>query len=72
MSKELECVSDFTSIVMCQHDWKPISVDHVGRGLKIGGIINIQDDPNIKGYLRLWTANEDYLLVVAGDWGVVQ
>lgn len=72
MTKALECVSDFTSIVVCDDDWTPNHVMHVYRKRKIQNIVFIEDDPNIVGYLRIRTAQEETLLVVAGDWGQEQ
>ena len=67
--KGLECVTDFTSVIVCDDDWTPNHVEHVGRHYKIVNIINITDDPNIVGYLRIRTAQEETLIIVAGDWG---
>ena len=71
-TKGLECVADFTSVVVCDDDFTPNHVEHVSRNYKIRNIIHIEDDPNIVGYLRIRTAQEETLLVVAGDWGQTQ
>jgi len=65
----LECVADFTSVVRCDDDWTPNHVNHVSRNYKITNIIDVEDAPNIVGYLRIRTNLEEFLLVVAGDWG---
>ena len=70
-AKGIECVADFTSIVICDDDWTPNHVEHVSRRKKITNIVYIADDPNIVGYLRIKTASEETLLVVAGDWGQI-
>tara|TARA_Y100000004_G_C8741771_1_gene338675 strand:+ start:328 stop:540 length:213 start_codon:yes stop_codon:yes gene_type:complete len=66
--KGLECVTDFTSVVVCDDDWTPNHVNHVSRNHKITNIIGVEDAPNIVGYLRIRTKLGHYL-VVAGDWG---
>lgn len=72
MTKGLECVTDFTSVVVCDDDWTPNHVEHVTRHARISNIIHVEDDPKIVGYLRIRTAQEEALLVVAGDWGQTQ
>lgn len=67
--KGLECVTDYTSVVVCDDDWTPNHVEHVMRKKKIKNVLRVTDDPNIVGYLRIETADEEKFLVVAGDWG---
>lgn len=64
----LECVADFTSIVMCDDDWSPNYVEHVKRAHRIKDIVSVNDAPNIHGYLRIEN-KKNKMLIVAGDWG---
>ena len=34
----------------------------------MSSMFSVEDDPKIKGYLRIKT-ERDYMLIVAGDWG---
>ena len=67
-TNSLVCVADFSSIVFCDDDWTPNHVEHVQRRKWIREIKSVEDDPKIKGYLRIKT-DRDFMLIVAGDWG---